>query len=525
MRAQQSASSGAEVLAEREMAAICVGILADTHGILNPRLLTAFRDAKVEAIVHAGDICQHKSRLSLEEILSRLEAIAPVTAVRGNMEDKHCKGHKLPNTAVLCKRNARLHIHHGDLIDYKDPQKVMSALRPSDGWRSDDVIIYGHSHKAELTRRNGVLFFNPSAATLPRFNNAPTGNRCALLRINGDELSFYSVDFSREGEPALVTPIPVEEEQAGSSRPSPKTSNKRQRTVAPVMAATAADDEDCKLLGTIEALFIKETRGAPMASCETLGVQMGLGIEGDVHASPHTPRQILLHCDDGATEAGAMRENMRLRLETGVSWPPSSGSVLRIGKAGAALRISFACEPCKNGAAYAGVELHDLSKSWKARASRGMLATALRSGQVSAGDEVWLLAGERYAPLGDEHPQRVRQILSKVPEGKVLPWTLLAQLAGAPTGFSMRGMPGLLRAAYDKELPAWRVVDSKWRCPRNGKGELHLSDQIGRLQGEGCKLSDDGEVVDRESVGWSPEHAELYWTGRTDGRTGRVVAS
>ena len=59
------------------------------------------------------------------------------------------------------------------------------------------------------------------------------------------------------------------------------------------------------------------------------------------------------------------------------TWPPRSGDVLRLGAAGAALRVTFPCEPCSKGAASAGVPLDELSRAWKRRASRGLLTTVL----------------------------------------------------------------------------------------------------------------------------------------------------
>ena len=427
----------------------------------------------------------------------------------------------------------------------------MVALRPSDGWRPrGDVIVSGHSHSPRFVRhRSGVHFLNPGSAGPQRFK---LPRQFAIVRCDADG----GLDVSRIDLASGVSRAWVAKEEgdntrgamgSGSPTPAPPsttarggTSGRRRKRseTEPTIGASSGGgsggssrggagdgDEGSTLLGTVEGLFLKEKRGAPMASCEALELRMGVGIVGDVHASPLCPRQILLHGDvdrrgppagessqaksSQGPQAGAMRENIFLQL--GAAWPPPSGSVLSVGERGAAVRVSFACEPCADGAAYAGVDLCELSRQWKARASRGMLATALRSGWVGVGDEVRLLACERYAPLGLEHPQRVRHILSKVPHGKVISWTLLAQLAGAPTGFSMRGMPGLLKRAAANGAPAWRVVDSKWRCPRNADGRLHLPDQYERLGAEGCRLSPDGDVVDREGTQWAPEHSELYW--------------
>lgn len=96
---------------------------------------------------------------------------------------------------------------------------------------------------------------------------------------------------------------------------------------------------------------------------------------------------------------GVLHENFHIALLAGQAaklWPVPSGSVLSIGTAGAALRVTFACEPCAKGAAAAGVPLVDLSRAWQRHAQRGLLATVLRTGSVREGDDVRLLAGEKY---------------------------------------------------------------------------------------------------------------------------------
>jgi putative phosphoesterase len=518
-----------------------VGILADTHGILDARVCDALRTAACTHILHAGEVTDAlTSRLTLPALLTKLEDIAPVSAVRGNTDDKAAAGHCLPATLSWSAGKVRFIMHHGARIPWKDDKATLDALRPSNGWRPTDIVVSGHSHAPRFVRhRSGVHFLNPGSAGPQRFK---LPRQFAIVRCDAD--GGFDVRAINLADGESVPWTPQEECGAGvvartgssSALPTGRARSCRKRP-APEPATGSAvhrrgdggggrgsgsgggqggDGEMGVLLGTVGGLFLKEARGAPMSPCETLELQAGVGIDGDVHGTSLSPRQVLIHASvgDGAdVPAGAMRENIHLCVDGGgAAWPPVSGSVLRLGRGGAALRISFTCEPCAKGAAHAGVGLTELSSKWKVRAPRGMLATALRSGRVSAGDEVRMVTSEAYAPLEDEHPARVRHVLSKVPHGKVLTWTLLGQLAGAPTGFSMRGMPGLLKKAAANGAPAWRVVDSKWRCPRNAEGHLHVPDQCERLRAEGCSLSSDGEVIEseRESLQWSPEHAELY---------------
>ena len=81
-----------------------------------------------------------------------------------------------------------------------------------------------------------------------------------------------------------------------------------------------------------------------------------------------------------------------------------------------------------------------------------------------------------------------------------------ATLAGAPTGFSMRGMPALLKRARQHGAPVHRVVDSAWTTiPR------HLPDQRALLEAEGVRVcAESGRLLDARAVAWAPDHGALY---------------
>ena len=164
---------------------LSIGLIADTHGILDPLVCPAFAAAKVSHILHAGDIADGtaKNRLDAPSLLAALAdgAGAPVSAVRGNADDKSNSGHGLPQTLTYQAGAVRFVVHHGDepalggLIQAKNDgstdDAVLEALRPADGWRSDgsDIIVSGHSHKARFERhaRSGVYFLNPGTRLRP----------------------------------------------------------------------------------------------------------------------------------------------------------------------------------------------------------------------------------------------------------------------------------------------------------------------------------------------------------------------
>ena len=125
-----------------------VGVISDTHGLLRPEAVAALRD--VDRIVHAGDI-------GSSEVLRGLEAIAPVTAVRGN-NDHGPWARKLPLTGVLELDRVVLYVIH-DVKDL-DLDPCVAGL---------SAVITGHSHRPLAEERDGVLFFNPGSAGPRRF--------------------------------------------------------------------------------------------------------------------------------------------------------------------------------------------------------------------------------------------------------------------------------------------------------------------------------------------------------------------
>jgi len=128
--------------------ATVVGVISDTHGLLRPEALQALRGS--EHIIHAGDVGD-------PEILDQLRTIAPVTAVRGNI-DKDAWARKLPDTAVLEIARVSIYVLH-DLAQLD--------LKPEAA--GFEVVISGHSHVPKQETRDGVLYFNPGSAGPRRF--------------------------------------------------------------------------------------------------------------------------------------------------------------------------------------------------------------------------------------------------------------------------------------------------------------------------------------------------------------------
>lgn len=150
-----------------------IGIVSDTHGLLRPELLSAL--AGVSHILHAGDVGN-------PDILATLSTIAPVTAIRGNI-DTHGPCADLPATELLDLAGCLIYMVHSlEDLDLK-PQAAGIG-----------VVLSGHSHRPSIEHRDGVLYINPGSAGPRRFNLPIT---CALLRITAGRPSAEIVPLQQ----------------------------------------------------------------------------------------------------------------------------------------------------------------------------------------------------------------------------------------------------------------------------------------------------------------------------------------
>ncbi len=145
-----------------------IGLISDTHGLLRKEAVEALRGS--ELIIHAGDVGK-------PEILEELRKIAPVIAVRGNV-DTGPWARTLPETAVAEAGSVLIYILHD--VNTLDLNPAASGYH---------IVISGHSHKSGKTERDGVLYINPGSAGPRRFRLLVT---VALLRLDGTP---YEVEF------------------------------------------------------------------------------------------------------------------------------------------------------------------------------------------------------------------------------------------------------------------------------------------------------------------------------------------
>jgi uncharacterized protein len=153
-----------------------IGVISDTHGLLRTEALVALRGS--DYIVHAGDIGD-------PEILPALASIAPVTAIRGNV-DRGPWTRKIPATNVLEIQGVLIYILHN-----------LAELDLNPEAAGFGAVIYGHSHEPKQEMKNGVLYFNPGSAGPRRFEAPVTVGR---LTIEGRTVGGEILNILHSGE-------------------------------------------------------------------------------------------------------------------------------------------------------------------------------------------------------------------------------------------------------------------------------------------------------------------------------------
>ena len=140
-----------------------IGVISDTHGLLRPKAIEALRGS--ERIIHAGDVGD-------PAILEKLSEIAPVTAVRGNV-DGGIWARKLPVSNVLEVDGVSIYVLH--ILDELDLKPEAAGFA---------AVIYGHSHTPLSEMKNGVLYFNPGSAGPRRFELPVSIGRLSVEKRN-----------------------------------------------------------------------------------------------------------------------------------------------------------------------------------------------------------------------------------------------------------------------------------------------------------------------------------------------------
>jgi uncharacterized protein len=148
-----------------------VGLISDTHGLLRPEAIRALTGS--ELIIHAGDVGK-------SDIITALERIAPVTAVRGNI-DTALPLQAFPAEATIDIEAHKIYVIHNVADLHMDPAKF-----------GIDIVISGHSHKPGSSERAGVLYINPGSAGPRRFR-LPVTVACLDTKPIPPKLKFVTL--------------------------------------------------------------------------------------------------------------------------------------------------------------------------------------------------------------------------------------------------------------------------------------------------------------------------------------------
>ncbi len=136
-----------------------LGVISDTHGLLRPEVFDAF--AEVDHILHAGDVGK-------PAIITKLRALAPVTAVYGNTDGAELR-QSLPQVATLQLDGFDVVVTHGDQLGSPTPEALYAAFPEA------QIIVYGHTHRPLLTVVDMVVtVMNPGGAGARRFSLPPS---------------------------------------------------------------------------------------------------------------------------------------------------------------------------------------------------------------------------------------------------------------------------------------------------------------------------------------------------------------
>lgn len=160
-----------------ETGEVVIGVISDTHGLLRPEALRALKGSNL--ILHAGDVGD-------PGILSRLEEVAPVVAVRGNV-DRGDLARSLPDSQVVEVEGELVYLLHD-----------VEALDLAPEGAGISMVVFGHSHLPEIRESRGILYFNPGSAGPKRFSNPVTVGKIRMVggTLNPEVVEIFPSDPS-----------------------------------------------------------------------------------------------------------------------------------------------------------------------------------------------------------------------------------------------------------------------------------------------------------------------------------------
>jgi putative phosphoesterase len=166
-----------------------IGLLADTHGLVDPALEEFFTGC--DLLLHAGDV-------GGAEVLAGLSRIAPARAVRGNNDVDPAGLALAESLREPLEGLAAVVIHELWAPGRLSPLARRALRRPA------EIVVFGHSHRHSAVVEDGVLWVNPGSAGPRRFHLPRTA---ALLEVTGRKAALTVHDLERRGLPRLGSPL------------------------------------------------------------------------------------------------------------------------------------------------------------------------------------------------------------------------------------------------------------------------------------------------------------------------------
>ncbi|AFY37397.1 hypothetical protein Lepto7376_1026 [[Leptolyngbya] sp. PCC 7376] len=223
-------------------------------------------------------------------------------------------------------------------------------------------------------------------------------------------------------------------------------------------------------LGSIVGLFRKCKHGESLRTEQSVFLEKGFGIQGDVNGHLISPRQVLMvrheDLEEEAIAPGSLRENLVVQNIDADNLKP--GSLLEF-ESGAKVRLTFYCEPCK--------KIESFVEDWKGfKGKRGVLGVVVESGKVAIADSIQVKLNA-FPALSEIPYERFLGFIAHIPEGKVVTYREVILGMGVDRSY-YRALPQYFRKTSPAEYPLHRIL--------NSKGELisHVPDQLTKLRTE-----------------------------------------
>ncbi len=223
----------------------------------------------------------------------------------------------------------------------------------------------------------------------------------------------------------------------------------------------------------VQRLFIKRERRTSMSETKSLYIFRGYGIEGDINADVISPRQVLIVSSEDLSQLsippGALRENIVLDNVSSETFRP--GALITF-PSGAAIRLTFYCEPCKRIA-----HLVDSLKDLKER--RGILGVVVQTGAIEI-DDIAELKPNYFPALSEKPYERFLEFSLKIPRGKVVTYKQVIKGIGVDNSY-FRAIPLYIKKT-PRSYPIHRILDSR------GQTISHIPKQKKLLEAEGIEF-------------------------------------